>query len=327
MAADFSSNDPLFRFRAELQYEQILEQRGIEERNLHSITHWERYRRMLEEFSAPPRDRISIGFDDTFSIRADEETEELYSDRVEQLIHGLIPWRKGPFNLLGHEIDAEWRSNLKWDRFADALPVLAGKRIADVGCNNGYYIFRMLEHSPQFVLGLDPSSRCYYQFDLLKRFLRDPRLGFELFGIQHLSFFPEFFHIVLCLGVLYHRRDPYTGCRDLFESLKPGGTAIVESLVIPGDESVVLCPQDRYGKMRNVWYIPTVAALSTWLEKAGFTAIEELDRSQVTIAEQRQTALAPYESLADFLDPSCPEKTVEGYPAPERAILLAKRPL
>ena len=28
----------------------------------------------------------------------------------------LLPWRKGPFDIGGLVVDAEWRSNLKWDR-------------------------------------------------------------------------------------------------------------------------------------------------------------------------------------------------------------------
>ena len=42
--------------------------------------------------------------------------------------------------------------------------------------------------------------------------------------------------------------------------------------------------------------------------------------------EQRRTEWMVTESLADFLDPNDPTKTIEGYPAPLRAVLIARKP-
>ncbi len=286
-------------------------------------SHWDNYRTLLEDFTFP--EDVSLKDDSLFHIRANPELEEQLSEKLKGLIQALLPWRKGPFNLLGEEIDAEWRADKKWDRIKDALPNVAGKRVVDVGCNNGYHMFRMLQRNPQLVLGLDPSSRCYYQFEFLNSFAKDRRLHFEPFGIQDLHLFPEFFHLALCMGVIYHRRDPYTSCRMLYDSLKPEGTLIMESLVIPGDDTTALIPEDRYAKMRNVWYVPTVNCLKVWLMKAGFQEIEELTTDVVTFKEQRKTRLAPYESLEDFLNPDDHSKTMEGYPAPTRAIVIARK--
>lgn len=186
-------------------------------------------------------------------------------------------------------------------------------------------MYRMLDQNPQLLLGLDPSSRCYYQFDLLSRLFPDPRVCFEPLGVEHLEVFPEFFHVALCLGVIYHRRDPYTTCRMLYDCLKKKGQLFIESLIIPGDEPQALCVPDRYAKMRNVWYVPTVSCLTVWLEKAGFRNIVEIATSTVTSEEQRKTLLAPYESLEDFLDPNDQSKTIEGFPAPCRTILRADK--
>ena len=58
-------------------------------------------------------------------------------------LHALQPWRKGPFSLFGVQIDTEWRSDWKWNRVAPHLSPLAGRRVLDVGCGNGYYGWRM----------------------------------------------------------------------------------------------------------------------------------------------------------------------------------------
>ena len=37
---------------------------------------------------------------------------------LRKALSGLMPWRKGPFQIADVYIDCEWRSNLKWDRVA-----------------------------------------------------------------------------------------------------------------------------------------------------------------------------------------------------------------
>jgi hypothetical protein len=46
----------------------------------------------------------------------------------------------------------------------------SGKVIADVGCNNGYYMFRMIGHQPEFVLGFEPYVQHYFTFQTLNTF-------------------------------------------------------------------------------------------------------------------------------------------------------------
>jgi tRNA (mo5U34)-methyltransferase len=49
-----------------------------------------------------------------------------------------------------------------------------------------------------------------------------------------------------------------------------------------------------------------------------------VDVTRTTEAEQRKTAWIQTESLADFLDPEDHMRTIEGYPAPRRALMLAQ---
>jgi len=57
---------------------------------------------------------------------------------------------------------------------------------------------------------------------------------------------------------------------------------------------------------------------------AGFREPRIVDVSKTTINEQRSTAWMRFQSLAEALDPKNPDQTVDGYPAPQRAIMIAE---
>lgn len=243
----------------------------------------------------------------------------------ESLLRSLLPWRVGPYQIGSILIDSEWRSFKKWQRLLPLLGNLQGARIADVGCSSGYFLFQLTALQPELLVGFDPVERCWLQFGLLQALTRLTNLAFVPSGIATVDGFPEFFDLVLCMGVIYHQRDPFAACKKLFAAVKPGGRVILESLVIPESGSHLMIPRERYAKMRNAWVIPTPDALVTLLTRAGFSEPELHTFGPVTTAEQRRTEWAPYESLADFLDPNDPTKTVEGYKAPHSALVVARK--
>ncbi len=101
---------------------------------------------------------------------------------------------------------------------------------------------------------------------------------------------------------------------------------VLETLVIEGDENAVLVPVDRYAQMRNVYFFPSARALKVWLENVGFENVRIVDENVTTTGEQRTTEWMTHNSLPDYLDPNDPSKTVEGHPAPRRAVLVANKP-
>jgi len=241
---------------------------------------------------------------------------------IEKIAKILVPWRVGPYELGALEIDAEWRSCLKWSRIAPLLSLRPGLRIADVGCSNGYFLLKLAASEPELALGFDPIDRCWLQFALVQSILRLPRVGFVPTGLHALQCFPSFFDRVLCMGVMYHQRDPQEATRQLYGATRTGGQVLIESLVIDRPGTDVLVPAGRYAKMRNAWVIPTADALASYMVQAGFREVSVHRFGPVTAHEQRRTPWAPYESLADFLDPSDPGRTVEGYPAPHSAAVV-----
>jgi tRNA (mo5U34)-methyltransferase len=114
-------------------------------------------------------------------------------------------------------------------------------------------------------------------------------------------------------------------CKRLYQSVRPGGRVLLESLTIDEPGPHLLVPKERYAKMRNAWIIPTAEALESLLLRAGFKDTTTLRFGPITTFEQRRTEWAPYESLADFLDPADSSRTVEGYPAPHSAAVVATK--
>ena len=104
---------------------------------------------------------------DLVTIGSGEEVGEKDREQIRENLRAFMPWRKGPFSVFGIDIDAEWRSEKKWQRLVPELPDLRDKVIADIGCNNGYYMFRMVPYQPKVVVGFEPSVQHYYCFQAL----------------------------------------------------------------------------------------------------------------------------------------------------------------
>jgi len=244
-------------------------------------------------------------------------------DGLDQVLKALHPWRKGPYDIHGVHIDTEWRSDWKWDRVLPHLQPLEGRSILDVGCGNGYHCWRMVGEGAKLIIGIDPSPLFICQFFAMKNFIRDPRAWVLPLGIEDLPETPGAFDTVFSMGVLYHRKSPMEHIEQLKSFLRPGGELVIETLVVDGPEGSCLVPEGRYAKMRNVWNIPSVPTLEKWMTGCGLKHVRTVDITTTSTDEQRATDWMTFESLPDFLDPADPTKTVEGHPAPKRAVVLA----
>jgi tRNA (mo5U34)-methyltransferase len=256
-------------------------------------------------------------------------------EKLTEILMQLHPWRKGPLQLGGCHIDTEWRSDWKWDRLAPHLD-LQDKQVLDIGCGNGYFGWRMLAAGARLVVGIDPTLLFVMQWLACRHFAGDFSNYVLPLGIEDLPLDdPEEdspranMDTVLSMGVLYHRRDPVEHLRQIAALLRPGGEMVLETLVLPsGQDDEVLVPENRYARMRNVWAIPGTARLQEWVAEAGFKNIRLVDVTTTLVSEQRSTDWMKFESLAESLaelpDKEKPGRTLEGYPAPTRAIILAE---
>lgn len=245
---------------------------------------------------------------------------------IEQALRGLHPWRKGPFQVFDTFVDTEWRSDWKWQRVLPHIANLTDRTVLDVGCGSGYHCWRMRGEGAELVVGIEPTPLFVLQFQALQHFIQDQRVGVLPLGLEQVPDKLRCFDTVFSMGILYHRRSPFDHLLQLRDALRSGGELVLETLVIEGLEGETLVPGGRYSKMGNVWFIPSCATLELWLRKVGFRDVRTVDVTATTVDEQRRTDWMQFHSLAEFLDPDDHSKTVEGYPAPRRATLIASAP-
>jgi tRNA (mo5U34)-methyltransferase len=270
---------------------------------------WKNIAPMREALADLPEVKTHCEYGDTIRLTSDEKVDSAQIERVARM---LMPWRKGPFELFGLFIDTEWQSFMKYNLLRPHFD-LKDRRVADIGCNNGYYLFRMQEDAPAKLVGFDPSALYKTQFDFINHFAKT-EIVYELLTI-------------FCLGVLYHRSDPVAMLKQLHKGLDERGEVYLDTFMIDGDEEICLTPAGAYSKIPNIYFVPTVPALRNWCMRAGFTGFVVLETSVTTLEEQRRTDWIEGQSLEDFLDPEDPAKTVEGYPAPKRVyVRLTKEP-
>jgi tRNA (mo5U34)-methyltransferase len=246
-------------------------------------------------------------------------------EELKQLLMVLHPWRKGPLDLFGLHIDTEWRSDWKWERVLSHLSSLAGRSVLDVGCGNGYHCWRIAGAGAREVIGVDPHLLFTMQFWAIRHFLREPPVHVLPLALEEVPDALQAFDTVFSMGVLYHRRSPFDHLISLRNCLRVGGELVLETLVIDGGEGMTLVPKGRYARMPNVWFLPSCNTLLQWLGKCGYTSARLVDLNRTSVAEQRSTSWMTFESLPEALDPADPLRTIEGHPAPLRAVFVAEK--
>ncbi len=293
------------------------------------LTNWHKnnlhgdYKQWQKTLDALPNTQASyIDLKTSVTVGSRDDINQGEYKRLENLLKKFKPWRKGPYHIHGLHIDTEWRSDFKWDRLVPYISSLKNKYVLDIGCGSGYHLWRMRGAGAKFVVGIDPTQLFLMQFNAVQHFIRDDKVSLLPLGVEQL---PELkaFDTVFAMGVLYHRRSPIDFIYQLKAQLVKGGELVLETLIVDGDENTVLVPGERYAKMRNVWFLPSAKAMCAWLERCGFSNVKMVNTDITAVDEQRKTDWIDTESLQDFLDPNDATKTIEGYPAPQRAIFIA----
>jgi tRNA (mo5U34)-methyltransferase len=253
------------------------------------------------------------------------EKDLLNKHKLENIFEKFKPWRKGPFLINNLLINAEWNASLKFERLIKKLPTMKNDVILDVGSNNGYYLLRFATLNAKYAIGCEPMMLFNMQFKLLQKFFAIRNICTLPLKLEQINKSWQVFDKIFAMGVLYHNKNPINFLEHTKKLLKQEGMLILETLILEDNKRAVLTPKNRYAKMRNVWFIPSIETLKIWLDRVGFKTIETISIKRTNTQEQRTTKWCEFESLKDFLSPDDNNKTIEGYPAPVRAILLCQK--
>jgi len=276
----------------------------------------------IDTIDALPKGKISLK-KPYISINKDCIDSELLMDAL----YKLVPWRKGPFMINDVVLKSEWDGDMKWQRISKHIKPLKNKCVLDVGAGNGYFTLRMAMEGSKRALGIEPFLLFNYQFRAIKSMIESPLNALLLpMKLEEIPKKP-IFDTVFSMGVLYHQRDHMAHLLQLHEMMTPDAELVLETLIVEGPEDYILVPKGRYAQMRNVYSIPSIKTLKSWLNDANFNNVRVVDVNKTTTAEQRKTPWIGENgaSLEDFLDPLDDSLTIEGYPAPTRAIVVCER--
>ena len=275
----------------------------------------------LDELKAMPKGKMDLN-EPYISINQNG----VHSEILVSAFKKLLPWRKGPFMFNNLKLESEWQGDLKWKRLQKHITPLKNRRVLDVGAGNGYFTLRMAMEGAKKVLGIEPFLLFNYQYAAIKSLISN-EINVMLLPIR-LEEMPSSatFDSVFSMGVLYHQRSHMEHLLKLKDMMAPGAELILETLVVKGPKGYTLIPEGRYAQMRNVHCLPSIETLKSWLADANFNNIKVVDISKTSPQEQRRTEWIGDNaaSLEDFLDPSDPSLTKEGYPAPTRVIIICQ---
>ncbi|ECO7145864.1 tRNA 5-methoxyuridine(34)/uridine 5-oxyacetic acid(34) synthase CmoB [Campylobacter jejuni] len=261
----------------------------------------------------------NFSLDDSVNLSTNSQAK----DEILAIAKELKPWRKGPFKIDDLFIDTEWQSFIKFNILKPFMNEISQKCVADIGCNNGYYMFKMLEFNPAKLIGFDPSIKYRLQFELINALAKTP-IKYELLGVEDLPSYGLKFDVIFCLGVIYHRSDPIKMLKDLKVGLNKNGVVFLDTMYIEDEREIALVPNKTYSKIPNIYFVPSISALKNWCERAGFKEFEVLATKKTDENEQRKTEWIDSFSLENFLDPKDKNLTIEGYEAPKRIYIRIK---
>ena len=245
---------------------------------------------------------------------------------LKNYLSAFLPWRKGPYKIDDLIIDSEWCGDLKWQRVAAHID-LENKVVLDVGSGNGYFSYHIALSGAKLTLALEPFLLFVYQFYALYELIKKPPpIALLPLRLENISS-KTHFDVIFSMGVLYHQKSPIEHLLRLKKLLTEKGVLILETLIVEGNLGYALMPKNRYACMANVWFLPSIDTLISYLQRCGFGYIKILDVSKTSKIEQHRTPwLSKHaKSLEDFLDSKNDAYTIEAYPAPKRALCFCKK--
>lgn len=140
--------------------------------------------------------------------------------------------------------DRQWCWDVIWD-FLEKNLDFRNKRVLDVGCRDGLFSFKSEEKGAKEVIAID-NDLSQGAVNFLIPFFKS-RIKMHELSIYDLT--PDkfgHFDVVLCLGLLYHLRYPFSGLKKLADCLSENGLLVIESGMLTKkslqNDELLYCP-------------------------------------------------------------------------------------
>lgn len=108
---------------------------------------------------------------------------------------------------------------------------LQGKRVLDIGCRDGLFSFEAEKLGAREVIGIDNCLSTGATEFLIPHL----RSKVKMYEMNMLDLRPETFgkfDVVICPGVLYHLRYPFSGLKAIADVLEDGGRMVLETAIL-----------------------------------------------------------------------------------------------
>jgi tRNA (mo5U34)-methyltransferase len=218
-------------------------------------------------------------------------TQQHTSDELRELFDSLKPWL--------HLIDVHgvptktepaWGEYLEhprhlWEEVSELLPDLAGKRVLDVGCNDGFFLFACRRLGAEEVVGIETDEHFVNHAALVNRLLDLGGIIVHRMSAYDIGETLGRFDVTLALGLIYHLKSPLF----FFERVAP-----ITSSMIVVETAVRNSNEDRANRERGVpgapamdfienppaqlhpeggpnWWVPNTECVQAMLRACGFS--------------------------------------------------------
>lgn len=135
-------------------------------------------------------------------------------DELRVLFDNLKPWAHN-MNVHGvpTKTESKWGEPIDypadlWAKVKPVLPDLSGKKVLDVGCNDGFFAFEASRLGASRVVGVEADSLAVKHANLVNELLGFGNITFNLMSVYDIDSSLGSFDVTLFLGVLYHLKNP-----------------------------------------------------------------------------------------------------------------------
>ena len=105
---------------------------------------------------------------------------------------------------------------------------LVGKSILDVGCNAGYFLFKLIDKQPKTLVGIEIGEKFIYILNELNKEIYKSPLIKPILGDFFAYEFNEKFDLIICFSSFHYFKDAQEFFDKCYTLLNEGGTLLLE---------------------------------------------------------------------------------------------------